>query len=151
MLTPLAPRSLHRRHSTNRPRRPAPNLRRLLPAAIPRIQPATRPLEHTRVLNRRGIPIIGIHPRNNRRLVGNPDVGEGRVALVLRLAVAAGAVELADVAGEEVLDGDGAAAVVLQDLVRRAARAAAVYVGGARLLEEGRGVFADVGPPARGG
>jgi hypothetical protein len=37
---------------------------------------------------------------------------------------------------------------VLQHLVRRAASTAAVDVRGAGLLEEGRGVFADLGPPA---
>jgi hypothetical protein len=50
------------------------------------------------------------------------------MALVLRLAVATRAVQLADVAGHEVLDGDRAAAVVLEDFVRGTSRTTAVNV-----------------------
>lgn len=67
---------------------------------------------------------------------------------MLRRAVAARPVQLADVGGVEVLDGHGTPAVVLEHLVFGAARAAAVDVRGPRGLLECGGVFADVGPPA---
>lgn len=46
------------------------------------------------------------------------DVREGRGSRVLRVAIATGAVQLSERISPEILDGDGAAAVVLQDLVR---------------------------------
>ena len=94
-----------------------------------------------------GVAVVDVDAGHDLGALG-PDVGEGRVALVHGVAVAARAVQLADVAGEEVLDRHRAAAVVLQHLVRRPASAAAVDVRGARFLEEGRRVFADLGPPA---
>lgn len=76
------------------------------------------------------------------------DVGEGGRARRLLLAVAAGAVQLADVLGVEVDYLDLAAAVVLEDLVRAAARAASADRRLAARLSEGGRVFADLVPPA---
>ena len=67
-------------------------------------------------------------------------------ALAVALAVAARAVDLAVVFSVEVDDVHGAAAVVLDDLVRGVVGAAADDVGGAIALE-GDGVFADVFEP----
>ncbi len=145
----LAPCCLHRRHNTRRPTWPTPHLRRLLPIRIPLIQPAQlSPPKHTRVLDRSAIPIVDIHSRNNRPLVHNPDVRKRRLPLDLAAAVSARPVQFPDVGREEVLDGYGAAAVVLEDFVGCVPGAAAVDVGGSGGLAEGGGVFADVGPPA---
>lgn len=144
----LATRSLNSRHSAHSAGRAAADLGRLLAAAVARVQPAGAALEDARVLDGRGVAVVGVDARDDGRLVGDADVGEGRVALVLRLAVAAGAVELANVAGQKVLDGDRSAAVVLEHLVRGATCAAAVDIRGARLLQEGDSVLADIGPPA---
>lgn len=67
-------------------------------------------------------------------------------ALAVALAVAARAVDLAVVFSVEVDDVHGAAAVVLDDLVRGVVGAAADDVGGAVALEAD-GVFADVFEP----
>jgi hypothetical protein len=67
-------------------------------------------------------------------------------ALAVALAVAARAVDLAVVLGVEVDDVDGAAAVVLDDLVRGVVGAATDDVGGAVALDAD-GVFADVFEP----
>lgn len=67
-------------------------------------------------------------------------------AVAVALAVAARAVDLAVVLGVEVDDVHGAAAVVLDDLVRGVVGAAANDVGGAVALEAD-GVFADVFEP----
>ena len=67
-------------------------------------------------------------------------------ALAVALAVAARAVDLAVVLGVEVDDVHGAAAVVLDDLVRGVVGAAADDVGGAVALEAD-GVFANVFEP----
>ena len=67
-------------------------------------------------------------------------------ALFVALAVAARAVDLAVVLGVEVDDVHGAAAVVLDDLIRGVEGAAADDVGGAVALETD-GVFADVFEP----
>lgn len=66
---------------------------------------------------------------------------------VLRPAIPARAIQLADVGGIEVLDGDQTPAVVLEDFVAGTAGTAAVDVGGSGGLAEGGGVLADVGPP----
>lgn len=68
------------------------------------------------------------------------------LAVAVALAVAARAVDLAVVLGVEVDDVHGAAAVVLDDLVRGVVGAAADDVGGAVALEAD-GVFADVFEP----
>lgn len=67
-------------------------------------------------------------------------------ALAVALAVAARAVDFAVVLGVEVDDVHGAAAVVLDDLVRGVVGAAADDVGGSVALEAD-GVFADVFEP----
>ena len=71
------------------------------------------------------------------------------MALVHGVAVPAGAVQLSEVLDDEVRDGDGAGAVVLQDLVVGAVGTAAGDVGGvARVLVlDGEGVLADGAPP----
>src|SRR5689334_5873404 len=97
----------------------------------------------------RGVAVVGVDADECLAGRGGGDVVDDDVALVLRLAVAAGAVQLAEVVHLEIADVHGAGAVVLEDLVRRLARAAAV--DGHRLRGrgalEGRGVFADVLPP----
>ena len=67
-------------------------------------------------------------------------------ALAVALAVAARAVQLAEVLRAEAVDGHGRGGVVLDDLVVGVAGAAALDHDGAGALE-GEGVFADVGPP----
>jgi hypothetical protein len=75
------------------------------------------------------------------------DVLDGDVALgAVALAVAARAVELAEVLRAEAVDGHRRGGVVLDDLVVGVAGAAALDHDGAAALE-GEGVFADVGPP----
>ena len=71
------------------------------------------------------------------------------MAFVLGLAVAAAAVELAEVVDGEARDVHGAAAVVLQDLVLSAESAAAGDGGGLAgcLLLDGESVLADRRPP----
>lgn len=63
------------------------------------------------------------------------------MALVLRVAVPARPVQLAEVVGCEARDGERAAAVVLEDLVGRALGAAARDGGCARGLFNGEGVL----------
>jgi hypothetical protein len=145
-----APRSLHRLHDARRSRRARSNLSRLLSAIVPLKDIARPPLEQARVLDRRRVTKVGIHARNHREGVDGPDVLEDGLARDLSLAVATGAVDLAVLGGQEVLDRNGAAAVVLEDLVGCVAGAAAIDVRRAQGLEEGCGVFADVGPPSIG-
>jgi len=133
--------------STNRPRWPRPGLARLAPIAHPLVLPAQARVLDARVRDGSAVTVVPVDPGHD---LGSAhiDVGEGALPRHLRAAVAARAVDLADIGHVEVLDGHGAAAVVLQDLVVGVAGAAAVDVAGARGLLEGRGVFADVGPPA---
>lgn len=63
------------------------------------------------------------------------------------LAVAAVADQLAIVLDVEVVDVQSATAVELEDLVLGAERTTTVDGGGTRLLLEGGGVLADIGPP----
>lgn len=142
-----ATRSLNRRSNTSSTTRSRPNLGRLL-AIITRalVNPADTRILDARVLDGGFIAIVGIHAGHHLGAL-DPDVGKSRRTRVLRLAVAARPVQLADVGGVEVLDGHGPASVVLEHLVVGVARAAAVDVGGSRRLLEGGGVFADVGPP----
>lgn len=74
------------------------------------------------------------------------EVDEVGGARALLLAVAAGAVQLADVLSGEVADGDGADAVVLNDLVVSIGGAASGNSSVAIALER-EGVFADINPP----
>lgn len=103
------------------------DLCRLVPVVIAFVQPALRTVEDARVRDARGVAEVDVDARHHLGTL-DPDVGEGGVALAHRVAVPARAVHLADVAGEKVLDGDRAAAVVLQHLVIRAAGATAVDV-----------------------
>jgi hypothetical protein len=96
--------------------------------------------------NSSNITIVGVDASEDLA-AGGLDVLDGDVALgAVALAVAAGAVELAEVLGAEAVDGDRGGGVVLDDLVVGVARAAALDHDGAGALE-GEGVFADVGPP----
>lgn len=63
------------------------------------------------------------------------------MALEHLVAVSAGAVELAEVVDGEVGDGEGAAAVVLEDLVFGALGSAADDGGDAGFLVDGQGVL----------
>jgi hypothetical protein len=75
------------------------------------------------------------------------DVLDDNVALgAVALAVAAGAVEFAEVLDAEAVDSNFGGAVVLDHLVLGVASSAALDHGGASALE-GEGVFADLGPP----
>lgn len=71
--------------------------------------------------------------------------GDGALAAVT-LAVAAAAVQLAEVLHAEAVDGHGRGPVILDNLVLGVARAAALDHGSARALE-GEGVLAHGGPP----
>lgn len=140
--------SLDTSRRASRARSPTSRLGRLVAIIIALILPAQAAVDAA-VVNVRSIAIVAIDSRDH---VGARDVNvvKGAVARVLAVAVAAGAVHLADRVGPKVLYGYRARAVVLQDLVLGVAGAAAVYVGYARgrgALERG-GVFADVGPPA---
>lgn len=143
----LTPTSLNSRRRAGSPTRPRPNLTRLSTIAVPLIEPAERTPNNARVGNSSRVAVVDVDAGHDLA-AADLHVGEGALARVLRAAVAARPVQLADVARQEVLDRHRAAAVVLQHLVLGAARPAAVDVGGARGLLEGRCVFADVGPPA---
>lgn len=126
--------------------RPRPNLGWLLPITIPSIQPTHGAPQNTRVTVPRRIPQVGIDPGHDRRLL-DPHVDEARAA---RVAVAARPIRLADVAREEVLDRKRPAVVVLEYLVRRIPRAAAVGIRRPCRLLEGSRILAHVRPPASG-
>lgn len=143
----LAPTSLDSRRRASSPTRSGPNLTRLSTIAVPLVEPAERTPDNARVGNSSRVAIVDVDAGHDLA-AADLHVGEGALARVLRAAVAARPVQLADVARQEVLDRHRAAAVVLQHLVLGAARAAAVDVRGARGLLEGRCVLADVGPPA---
>lgn len=86
---------------------------------------------------------------SKRLALRGSDVVEDDVALVLGLAVAAAAVELAEVVDSEARNRHGAATVVLEDLVLGAESTAASDSGGVTgsLLLDGESVLADGGPP----
>lgn len=123
------------------------DLLRLAPVIIPLKQIAALPLALARVDNRAGVAVVGVNTAQHTTVDGDGalDVDVARAAVAV--AVAATADELAVVLGVEVGDDDVAAAVELEDLVRGREGAAAVDVGGAGLLLEGRGVLADILPP----
>lgn len=137
---------------TRRPRRPAGRLARLGATVVTQILPAHgASARHTAVVDVRGIAVIPIDAGDDRGAV-DKDIAERAVPRVLRAAVAARPVYLADRRRPEVLDRDGPGPIVLEHLVLGVARPAAVDVGYPRRggALEGRGVFADVGPPADG-
>lgn len=136
---------------TRRPRRPAGRLARLGAAVIAQILPAHgTTARDTAIVDVRSVAVIPIDAGDDRGAV-DKDVAERAVPRVLRAAVAARPVHLADRRRPEVLDRHRARAVVLEHLVLGVARPAAVDVGYPRRGGplEGRCVFADVGPPAK--
>jgi hypothetical protein len=94
------------------------------------------------------VTVVGVDTGKELALVGG-DIGEDDVALGLGLAVAAAAVELAEVVNSEAGNAHGAAAVVLEDLVLGAESTAAGDGGGlaGTLLLDGEGILADSRPP----
>lgn len=110
---------------------PTPQLRRLIPiiiALIPRAN-GTHAVR-ARAGNGRLVAVVGVDA-GEELAVDGPDARHGDGARVLRAAVTAAAVDLAEVLGVEVLDGHGSGAVVLDDLVGRFEGAAADDVRGA--------------------
>src|SRR3954447_9537122 len=109
-------------------------------------------LEDRDVAERRGVAVVGVDAGQRAALVGRGHVADDHGALRLpRLAVAARAVQLAEVLDLEAVDDHRAAggAVVLEHLVGGVQRATAEDRHGraARLRLERRGVLADVLPP----
>src|SRR6185436_14948364 len=68
-------------------------------------------------LERRRVVVVGVDSGERAAHVHRSDVLDDEMPLVLRVAVAARAVQLAEVAHEEVLDDDGSRSVVLKNLV----------------------------------
>jgi hypothetical protein len=109
------PRSASTRpHATSSTRLPIRARRRLrrLPIRNPLEQITDLAIQQARIPNYRGIPQIPIHARHNAGIL-DAHIVEGAPARVLRAAVAAAAVQFADVGRVEVLYGYGAPAVVL--------------------------------------
>jgi hypothetical protein len=96
--------------------------------------------------NSGSVAVVGVDASEDFS-AGGLDVLDDNVALgAVALAVATGAVELAEVLDAEAVDGDGLGAVVLDDFVVGVAGSAALDHGGSGTLE-GEGVFADLSPP----
>ena len=92
------------------------------------------------------VAVVGVDA-GEELAAGGLDVLDGDGALgAVALAVAARAVQLAEVLHAEAVDGHGRGAVVLDHLVLGAARSAALDHGGSGALE-GEGVLADGSPP----
>jgi hypothetical protein len=92
------------------------------------------------------VAVVGVNTSEDLS-TGGLDVLDDNVALgAVALAVAARAVEFAEVLDAEAVDGDGGGTVVLDDLVLGVAGSAALDHGGSGALE-GEGILADLGPP----
>jgi hypothetical protein len=92
------------------------------------------------------VAVVGVNTSEDLS-TGGLDVLDDNVALgAVTLAVAARAVEFAEVLDAEAVDGDGGGTVVLDDLVLGVAGSAALDHGGSGALE-GEGILADLGPP----
>jgi hypothetical protein len=91
------------------------------------------------------IPEVGVDTRKNLAVVGL-DVLDDNAAGHRVLAVSAGAVELAEVGNLEAIDGDGALAVVLDDLVG-SSLSTSTADGGVTVTLQGESILADVDPP----
>lgn len=109
---------------------------------------------NTKLLNASGasvgngsdVAVVGVDSREDFA-AGGLDVLDGDVAPgAVAFAVAARAVQLAEVLRAEAVDRHGRGRVVLDDLVVGVARSAAFDEDFSRALEA-EGVFADVGPP----
>lgn len=91
-------------------------------------------------------PEIAIDSRSNFTTV-DVNVFHDDGPCALRLAIPTAPIQLPNLLSEEVLDMNRSAPVVLEHLVTRLPRAAAVHVRGARLLLESGRIFAHFGPP----
>ena len=75
------------------------------------------------------------------------DAIERALTRILGPTVTAAAVQLANVLGVEVLDGNGTTTVMLENFVFRSLRASSVDIRGTRLLLECSGVLTHIHPP----
>lgn len=148
--TNLAPASLDRSRRACGAAGAGADLRGLGAVVVALVEPAKGAADDARVGDGGGVAVVDVDARHDLA-AADLDVAEGALARVLRVAVAARPVQLADAAGEEVLDRHRAAAVVLQHLVIGTTCAATVDVRRPRGLLEGRCVLAYVGPPAVNG
>ena len=128
-------------------RRARPNLNRLITRRCPLVLGANLLDIASTNAGRNGsrVAVVGVDADERLAIVGL-DVLDADVAQAHLAAVAAAAVELAKVDGGEAVDGDGAQAVVLDDLVVGVLGAAALDAGVA-VAFDGEGVLADVYPP----
>jgi len=90
--------------------------------------------------------VVTVHAGDKLSLVYF-DAIKGTLARNLRAAVTAATVQLADVLRIEVLDCDGAAAIVLEDFVFGPLCTSSIDIGGAGFLLECSSVLADINPP----
>lgn len=148
--TNLAPASLDRSRRASGAAGAGADLGGLGAVVVALVEPAEGAAHDARVGDGGRVAVVDVDARHDLA-AADLDVAEGALARVLRVAVAARPVQLADAAGEEVLDCHRAAAVVLQHLVIGTTCAATVDVRRPRGLLEGRCVLAYVGPPAVNG